>query len=134
LADNEAEIPRIAAMARRIGAFYRLDDQLSARLDGSLAPLRYRPSGIKKHLGGNEAGARGLCACGIASTQAAVTPQGRLKPCLMLERPCCGILKHGLGQAWARLRRGIARMSRQADESPVAAAFPCLAQWRLAKS
>jgi pyruvate-formate lyase-activating enzyme len=125
LPENGNEIPRIKALARSIGAFYRVDDQVSARLDGS-GPLQRD---------GEEPAAKGrrdLCVCGIAVTQAAVTPEGFLKPCLMLEDPRVGILKLGLDQAWARLRRGVARLARQAAAAPVGTAVPCLAEWRLA--
>ncbi len=140
LADNEAEIPHIAALAREIGAYYRLDDQLSARLDGSRAPLRCRPRRATAHEAKRQDRARAedldLCACGIASTQAAITPRGLLKPCLMLESPRCSILKHGLGPAWAKLRREVARLSRKAAASPLTPSAgmtsPCLAEWQLA--
>jgi molybdenum cofactor biosynthesis enzyme MoaA len=125
LPENPHEIPRIGALARSIGAFYRVNDQLSARLDGSGLLQRE----------GDGAGAKGrrdLCACGIAATQAAVTPQGRLKPCLMLEDPTCDILKLGLDHAWSRLRRGVGRLAHQAAATPLGTSVPCLAEWRLA--
>jgi MoaA/NifB/PqqE/SkfB family radical SAM enzyme len=129
LAANEAELPRIAALARRMRAVYRMDDRLTARLDGSRAPMRFGPR--------PPAAPGALCACGIGSTQAAITPQGQLKPCVMLEHPRCDIRAGGIDRAWARLRREFALLSRKAaaaaTDASAAMASPCLAERLLVK-
>ena len=53
---------------------------------------------------------RQLFSCGAATSQVAITPQGELKICLMIDKPRYKILTSGLRNAWHKLRRFSARI------------------------
>jgi len=123
LKENEDEIEDIHKFAESLDALHRLDDMLSARLDGSKEPYRYRGS-LKEnnhtlhaprrrlHVSDNntsqvisekiidcnsedcdkKTGDRRLVTgdlfkCGVGQSQAAITPLGELKMCVMIEYP-----------------------------------------------
>jgi len=125
LKENQNEIKEIKDFAQSLGAFHRLDDMLSRRLDGDAAPYRYRGvlSVVSKkenadcfvvtHRGGasrNDTVDINLFKCGVGVSQAAITPQGELKPCLMIDSPRFKILESSLGQAWQDLKSFISKI------------------------
>lgn len=111
LRENQDQIKAIQDFATSLGASPRLDDLLWPRLNGSSAPYRFR--GIfeeetvmrnASHVARNTShldkldtccaipDTRSLFKCGVGQTQAAITPQGELKPCLMIDYPRYKIL------------------------------------------
>jgi radical SAM protein with 4Fe4S-binding SPASM domain len=49
-----------------------------------------------------------LFKCGVGLNQAAITPQGELKPCLMIDNPRYSAIDDGLEGAWDKLKKFIA--------------------------
>ena len=115
LKENESEISHIQDFARGLSCLHRLDDQLSPRLDGCQEPYEYRGRLPSQEAEGPDcqaadtAGAAGLFSCGVGATQAAITPLGELKMCIMIDRykykvtPPAGSLQ----QAWERLKADV---------------------------
>ncbi|MBU1523789.1 MAG: radical SAM protein [Candidatus Omnitrophica bacterium] len=113
LKENEAEISQIEDFVHSLGALHpngakhRLDDMLSPRLDGSKEPFKYRPqvaTGRRlpticpKAVNDNlldcdtkiinyQLSTINLFKCGVGVSQAAITPLGELKMCLMIDYP-----------------------------------------------
>lgn len=58
-----------------------------------------------------KAGNRELFSCGAGLTQVAITPQGELKPCLMLDSPRYKILPKGLKHAWRKIKRSVSKIA-----------------------
>jgi len=108
LKENQAEISKIENFATSLGALHRLDDMLSARLDGSKEPYKYRGrprdnsefkvknSKLKSKIGKEVCDSKelvpgpktkNLFKCGVGISQVAITPQGELKMCLMIDYP-----------------------------------------------
>lgn len=146
LKDNEKEINQIRDFAASLRVLHRLDDMLSPRLDGSKEPYKYRgrlpntnyrQSNPVTSLRANGTDANScecieenisvnsrsisknsrLFKCGVGETQAAITPFGELKMCLMIDYPKYEILtenreqktenrsqKLRLRHAWKRLK------------------------------
>ncbi len=52
-----------------------------------------------------------LFKCGVGSTQVAITPQGELKPCLMLDSPRYKILPGGLRSAWGKIKKTMSKIT-----------------------
>jgi len=125
LKDNQHQIKQIQDFAASLGALHRLDDMLSPRLDGSREPYRYRNQktevrkqeieedcvDIKQNIRGQRVKTDELFKCGVGRTQAAITPFGELKMCLMIDYPKYKILhiktrnqKLDLKEAWEKLR------------------------------
>lgn len=117
---NESEIDGIRRFAGHLGIFHRVDDYPSARLDGSKAPYRLGTRTVPESLESQECGAMDNCnfkgskkaatikdlfKCGAGFTQAAITPAGELKLCLMIDYPKYRILEISLNEAWQRLGR-----------------------------
>ena len=120
LKENESEIKDIQDFAASLGASHRLDDMLNPRLNGSAGPYRHRGKrdplrphnrfdmdtcGVKR-----TTAATNLFSCGVGKSQAAVTPQGKLKLCLMIDSPRFRILREGgmradLKAAWAQVKK-----------------------------
>lgn len=123
LQDNQFEIHKIASFARLLEAHYRIDDILSPRLDGSKEPYQYRgyldnrkrlsTQGAKpKELIGCNAqitqrtlSGKTLFKCGVGQTQAAITPFGELKMCVMIDHPKFKILESSFSQSWEDLKQ-----------------------------
>jgi radical SAM protein with 4Fe4S-binding SPASM domain len=130
LKENEGETKDIQEFSVSLGALHRLDDMLSRRLDGSEEPYKYRgrlkivtksysqsaslPEGDKvTSKEGSEvcnlenknrtSGAFNLFKCGVGKTQAAITPLGELKMCLMIDQPRYKI-NSSLEDGWNRLK------------------------------
>lgn len=129
LKENESEIEKIQDFSRLLGCRHRLDDILFPRLDGSREPCRYRgilgsegfvstqdksfntecepPNQILLESQGKVADSAKiteLFKCGSGVTQAAITPSGELKVCLMIDYPKYKILRSSLKLAWSRLK------------------------------
>lgn len=114
LKKNESEIKDIQDFARSLGALHRLDDTLSRRLDGSEEPYKYRGQITKDRRAGfvmtdEESPRNGvnLFKCGVGVSQAAITPQGELKPCLMIDYPRFRIFRRQRADfkaAWEQLK------------------------------
>lgn len=133
LAKNENEIKEIENFAASLGARHRLDDMLMPCLDGSKEPYRYRgqrPEISKKsetQICQLDTTGYGLLTidlfkCGVGRSQAAITPLGELKMCLMIDYPRYwiqntenrkqktenGEQRTDLGEAWERLKGSVA--------------------------
>jgi radical SAM protein with 4Fe4S-binding SPASM domain len=112
LKQNEKEIKEIENFAHSLGALHRLDTMLSARLDGDAKPYLYRGGEFSRGAGKklpksescNQAITLNLFKCGVGLSQAAITPQGELKPCLMIDTPRFKILDTNLKHAWQKLK------------------------------
>jgi radical SAM protein with 4Fe4S-binding SPASM domain len=137
LKDNELEIKDIRDFAVSLSALHRLDDMLSPRLDGSREPYAYR--GSLSRFGSfspfdkcdttelaevtdktkltSSMKITKLFKCGVGMSQAAITPLGELKMCLMIDYPKYKIAtenrrqrtedreqKTDLKEAWQRLK------------------------------
>lgn len=125
LKENENEIEEIQDFAASLGALHRLDDMLSPSLDGSKEPYKYRGrlkdtlqatrkdnleecdfesenlipnTSDRTRITGN------LFKCGVGVSQAAITPFGELKMCVMIDYPKYKILKGSLREAWEKLK------------------------------
>jgi len=48
--------------------------------------------------------------CGVGVSQVAITPQGELKPCLMMDSPRYKIRPGSLNTAWKRLKKAISKI------------------------
>ena len=133
LKENENEIEEIQDFAASLGALHRLDDMLSPRLDGSNEPYRYRGRLKNSQLttGDRVQPTRkdnleeyhfeteklipdtndrtpiieNLFECGVGVSQAAITPSGELKMCVMIDYPRCRILKSSLKDTWEKLKK-----------------------------
>lgn len=142
LKENQSQIKEIQDFAVSQGAFHRLDDMFFPRLDGSGEPFRYR--GILKNntvtshkprvtsqgiiYGDLEdcnkktmdygPSTMDLFKCGVGVSQAAITPQGELKMCLMIDYPKYKIVRSHKSQvishkvclrgAWDKLKKLVA--------------------------
>ena len=141
LKENESEIKDIQDFAHSLGAFHRLDDMLSLRLDGSEEPYRYRGILEQNSVAGNTYHAarnasrvsrstshvtrdtcylvsdtRDLFRCGVGLSQGAITPLGELKMCLMIDYPKYKILKQkSLEETWEKLKRTVASVKPDKD-------------------
>jgi len=119
LKSNQHEIKPIQDFAASLGALHRLDDTLSPCLDGSREPYRYRNQktgirkqeikedcvDIKQNARSRKIKTDKLFKCGVGRTQAAITPFGELKLCLMIDCPKYKILETSLGDSWERLEK-----------------------------
>lgn len=105
LKDNGAEIKDIQHFARFLKAPHRLDTGLLPRWDGSKEPFAYRVEGSQDtgHRA-QDTGHRLALACGIGRTQAAITPAGELKICVMIDRPKYDILDGTFAGSWEKLK------------------------------
>lgn len=125
---NESEIDKIRDFADSLDAFHRLDGMLSRRLNGSKEPYKYRGGIIRKNLKDSNQKFKyskminrnlkdcnseitdyhksngDLFKCGVGISQAAITPFGELKMCLMIDYPKYKILDTSLREAWPELR------------------------------
>lgn len=135
LKENESEIKEIQDFTHSLGALHRLDDMLSLRLDGSGEPYKYRGvlkenlvASRKSYVVGDNLEVEGqksdcdsqvdnqrrqtnnLFKCGVGISQAAITPLGELKMCLMIDYPKYKISIGrksqwpGLKAAWEKLK------------------------------
>ena len=124
LKENQSQIKAIHDFAASLGAEYRWDSLLSPRLDGSKEPYKYRGqllAGGAPRIEYTECDSemqfpstqsQDLFKCGAGVSQAAITPAGELKLCLMIDYPRYKIKtsatnsadgKPLLKDAWAKL-------------------------------
>ena len=124
LKENENEIKDIQDFVHSLGALHRLDNMLSPRLDGSREPLKYRGNIKDLHAKSSKLQVKSqkddfycnpeirkhkpqtisLFSCGVGRSQAAITPLGELKPCLMIDHFKYNILNSSLKSAWEKLK------------------------------
>jgi radical SAM protein with 4Fe4S-binding SPASM domain len=119
LKQNAPEIEEIKSFCRSLKAAHRLDALLSCRLDGSPEPYAFRgkfptcktgkSAGKTLNPGCSEEEGRtnDLFFCGAGRSQAAITPAGELKLCLMIPEPKYDILKLSFSKAWLKLRAAV---------------------------
>jgi len=121
LESNYTELDKIRHFAESLHIPYRLDTLLSYRLDGSREPFRYK----KKYSAGGgisfpetettvcrnadsllSTGSmeHSLFKCGVGFQQAAITPDGKMKMCLMIDYPRYPINDSNLSGQWERMR------------------------------
>lgn len=133
LKENVSDIGNIRSFARSVGAQHRLDDILFPRLDGSTQPFEYRGTlgnhkdklaacdlSLGKPIRRRTVWRKEFFTCGAGISQAAITPYGELKMCLMIEKPRFRILKKDvklpgdksqaprekcLKEAWGKLKK-----------------------------
>lgn len=119
LEENQAEIHQIHKFVRSLGALHRIDSMLSRRLDGSAEPYKYR--GLWKTLSQPDR----LCTfgkpvpdnlfyCGVGQSQAAITPLGELKMCVMIDYPRYKIGTN-LKENWEKLKQLVKRIKPDAN-------------------
>lgn len=128
LKENQDEIKEIQDFAASLAALHRLDDMLFARLNGSKEPFIYR--GKLSNANRRESNAnlrehtnKEICVdslaisensrlfkCGTGETQAAITPLGELKMCLMIDYLRLRILDTSLKDAWERLKKLVSKI------------------------
>ncbi len=94
LKENILEIKEIEDFACSLGAPYRLNDMIFPRLDGLEGPC-HGPSTTN------------LFECGAGISQAAITPSGELKICLMIDQLRFRILDTSLKDAWEKMKESI---------------------------
>ncbi|MBN1492819.1 MAG: radical SAM protein [Candidatus Omnitrophica bacterium] len=134
LNSNETEIDQIQEFAHSLKAQHRVDALLSPCLDGSYEPFKYRrplkytsdnieapdPSSQKKRSNDPDCDRSMIhekytqhefFKCGVGRTQAAITPLGELKMCLMIDHPKYKILDSSLEGCWKRLKELVARIT-----------------------
>jgi MoaA/NifB/PqqE/SkfB family radical SAM enzyme len=141
LKENEKEIKEIQDFAASLGALHRLDDRLSPRLDGDRTPFRYRGKLKEKLVTGNTSqvtrhrsdikrkkcdleecnintehrtpNTEHLFNCGVGVSQAAITPFGELKMCLMIDYPKYKILSRHVPRTTYHVPRQTSRVTGQ---------------------
>jgi len=116
LKDNRHEVAAIRKFAQSLKVLFRLDTVLSPRLDGSFQPYEYSSWMHSRNDIGNikedntqlkrnnkRLSVSDLFYCGSGINQAAISPSGRLKLCLMIDYPNFNLRKISLQQGWNRL-------------------------------
>lgn len=101
LKDNETEIRDIERFAHSLKAQFRLDTGLVPRLDGSKKPFLYR---VDKYAPIAKLKAPAYLFCGSGKKQAAITPAGELKACVMMDKPKYSTIDSSFACAWQRLK------------------------------
>ena len=154
LKDNEKEIHDIQGFAASLGLEHRLDERPSLCLDGSRIPYDYRAQiislppqslsvaaeGHQKKRKEKKAKPEKLFFCGVGETQAALTPAGELKMCLMIDypkfkvRPLEGKKGLSLKEAWDKLIKLTARIKADTTYTCDSCSLSAYCQWCPAKS
>lgn len=111
LKGHEQGISKIQAFCRSLKARHRLTTALYPRLDGARAPCGQgaEPRSSRRARRGR------IFSCGAGSTQAALTPAGELKFCLMIDRPRYKLLSGPPGSAWLKLSSRAAGIETRKD-------------------
>ncbi|MBM3252292.1 MAG: radical SAM protein [Candidatus Omnitrophica bacterium] len=122
LKENKSQITDIHNFVESLGAKHHLDYMLSHCLDGSKEPYKYKVSALSTDVENqDEYGSTGkvgcennkskqsssLFYCGVGKSQAAITPFGELKLCVMIDYPKYKILDSSLKDCWQRLKRSV---------------------------
>ncbi len=108
--ENRLEARDIRRFALSLGAQHRLNDMLFPRLDGDKKPYEYMPQAKGNRVcdprskkAGRTPRTDHLFFCGAGKTQAAITPAGELKMCLMIDQPRYAIRGLSLAKCWKKL-------------------------------
>jgi radical SAM protein with 4Fe4S-binding SPASM domain len=129
LEENAKEIKAIKRFATSMKAQHRLDTLLSCRLDGSPKPYQFRGElsskmPLKAPLNSEFKGCLKenkdkdvLFFCGAGNSQAAITPAGELKLCLMISEPKYSILRSTFTKAWLQIQRKARGINRDKNYS-----------------
>jgi MoaA/NifB/PqqE/SkfB family radical SAM enzyme len=139
---NEDEIDSMQALAEDRGVPWRIDPVLTARDDGDVGPLAWRPSAaaleqVYQRLAAagqlpHEERAEGGVNCGLGRTTLAVDPEGNVFPCIQWRKAPLGNVRHTrLSELWptSERRLQVAGVARSANERMMAsgdalASFP----------
>jgi hypothetical protein len=108
--ENKQEIKEIERFAQSHKADYRLTTSLAARLDGNTEPLQYAYAPHVKRKGKAGRGCllcteSGMAGCASGKTQAAITPAGELKLCVIMHQPLYPLPENDGHTQWERLRQ-----------------------------
>jgi radical SAM protein with 4Fe4S-binding SPASM domain len=156
LKENRSEIKNIQDFAASLGALHRLDDMLSPRLNGSVEPYRHRVrlSSLNsiKQLDVDKCkltkttklikttDITNIFKCGVGISQAAITPKGELKLCLMIDSPRFRIFKETSGQgvdfkrAWGQLKEFVSFIKPDENYNCAKCELQSYCKWCPAKS
>lgn len=151
LKENEAEIKKIEEFAQSLGACHRLDEMLSPRLDGAKGPYRYRGKPISQpetliasascppQTSNLESRTSNLFPCGAGRTQAAITPFGELKICLMIDYPKYKAVSDtaaadSVKEAWGKLKELAGNITPDEDYQCAVCALKPYCKWCPARS
>lgn len=119
LKQNSGEINKIMEFSQSLNVQHRLDTLLYPRLDGSIEPYEYRGGGPGAQKSKIAVKNKPVCAeegvskskniaslftCGAGKSQAAITPAGELKLCLMISHPVYDLLSMPFQEAWGKLK------------------------------
>lgn len=121
LKDNEKEILDIKKFTDSLRALHRLDSRLSPCLNGSKKPYKYRGTPYLYHLkrlgpdvcaAPDPAKTTKLFECGAGRNQAAITPLGELKICVMIDSPKYKISRGGMSlrDAWEDMKEFVSNI------------------------
>ena len=152
LKDNEKEIEEIQKFADSLGALHRLDTMLSPRLDGSKEPYKYRGQ-MKENREQNRLSEKTECQianterlafsteqhlfkCGVGLSQAAITPLGELKMCVMIDYPKYKILtaETSLQNTWGKLKEFVSNIKPDENYKCNSCGIESYCKWCPAKS
>ena len=173
LKDNISELSEMRDFAVSMGAPFRFDDLFFPRLDGSREPFKQRASNDEVNgdlagrirMGGSEYPGRrpvnrqrlsnktnstgkagALFKCGVGISQAAISPQGELKMCVMIDYPKykipvgaqtfgkSSIGKPGLEHIWRKLQRLVKGIAPDKDYQCASCDVSDLCKWCPARS
>ncbi len=146
LKENESQINKIKSFAHSFGGLLRLDEMLSPRWGGSKEPFKYRSRASFKMLRRVKPekepekdcvavgkrlkpGPGDLFTCQAGITQAAITPAGELKLCLMIDHPNFKISSANFDSCWERLKKMKAAIQPDADYQCLQCRFQEFCQW-----
>jgi radical SAM protein with 4Fe4S-binding SPASM domain len=169
LKENEDQIDQIRDFAASLDALHRLDDMLSRCLDGSNEPFKYRGTLLNANYRKSNANVREfnevdsneclnetisvdsraisensrLFKCGVGLSQVAITPQGELKMCLMIDYPkykiicASGPTSHATGymlkEAWDKLKELVKNIKPDRDYKCSGCELQAYCKWCPAK-
>lgn len=147
LRSNHPEIKRISKFSSSLGLPHRFYDVLSPRLDGSQEPLKYssRKKGtlsdkditqdfLKLSIGAKDMDLTELFRCGAGLSQAAITPKGELKMCIMIDYPKLALTKAPFKRAWRKMRGIVTSLKPDEDYQCYRCALKSYCSWCPARS
>ncbi|RJP84277.1 MAG: radical SAM protein [Desulfobacteraceae bacterium] len=115
---NFDELEHIESLAAEIGAPFRFDAMISARLDGDPAPLKYRVNpkdAVRKEFSSRDRAkalhdffcrmnhqpvSTDLYQCGAGRNMFHISPSGWVRPCLMVSGTSRNLLTEGFSKIW----------------------------------
>lgn len=145
LKENEKEIKDIQKFADSLGVLHRLDNMLSPRLNGSKKPYKYRGTLCSSDSGKfdtdecvltNSTEIINLFKCGVGGSQAAITPLGELKMCVMIDYPKYKIstAETSLQDAWGKLKEFVSNIKPDENYKCNSCGIGSYCKWCPAKS